>query len=774
MRIIRKQLTGSPTAVSALVAAILLLTALTTASAATAAQPRTWSWFGAYITGDAVVGGTLTCHPGVWTGAPTSYTYTWRRGSTVLGSGPQYTPGVADVLDYAGGQNNRVACRVTAVNDSGSYPSSDYVGVRSAPGAPAPRSIPVLRGLLAVGEELTCQPPHLRNAASSTMFAFASASGGQAASASNTYTVRDGDVGGTITCTARVENASGVATVRSESLPPTAAAGSGDWSLTPAVEASLVGTGVVGEMLTCDPGSWPAGTTISYSWRVGYAQVATSSTYTPTIADQGKRISCEVHGVNGASEGYSYVQLDAVIPGPGVESNSVAPSITGTPAPGYSLTCNPGTWSGPPSGYEYAWARDIDAPVTWGRSADAVLSLSGGNSIAYYGHDVRCAVRASNADGWSSWTYSDTVKIDAPAGTPSNSVRPSISGTPTNGSTLTCEPGSWTNAPHLAYQWLREDGSGFPGNRSSTLDLVRYPVGQKIRCHVGAVNGDHGFTAASQPVTIGSAPGAPTHQAAPTITGSGIVGEPLTCHVSSSDPGATQYVAWHLDGFMNAPGTLGYDVYHPTSAQVGRRITCGADLQNAFGYASGRSAEPGILIRTAASAPPADPAPPIGDPPPPVVVEPQHEPPAPTPGGDEERPVAPPVAPRAPKPSAITLVGPLKFRSISRGVVTARMPVSEAGVTVRISVAVTGHQARALGINAPRHARRVSIGSGIARSSKGGPVLVQIRLTPAARSAFVRASQRRSPVRSVRTTMVVSLAKAGLTSKVAKTVYWVR
>lgn len=762
------------------VVVLVLLASLASVSPAQAAQPRPWSWFGAHVTGEPTVGGSLTCHRGVWTGAPTSYAYEWRRGTTVLGTGPEYTPVIADVLDYVGGQHRRVTCRVTATNASGSYPSSDDIAVRSAAGGPTPRSIPLLRGTLAVGEQLTCDAPQLRNPATSTTFAFTSATGGAAASSSATYTVRDGDVGSAITCTVRVENASGVASVRSESLPPTPASDSDGYSLAPSVHASLAGSGAVGEMLTCNPGTWPAGTSISYSWQVSYSQVATTSTYTPVIADQGKRISCEVRGVNGARTGTSYVQIDAVVAGAGIESNSVAPSITGTPAPGYSLTCDPGTWSGTPSGYEYAWARDIDSPVEWGSATSAVLSLSGGNATHYYGHRVRCAVRASNARGWSSWTYSSPVTISAPAGTPSNSVAPSISGTPTNGSTLTCDPGTWSDAAELSYRWLREDGSGFPGGRSSTLKLERYPVGGKLRCHVGAVNGDYGLTAASAPVTIGAATGTPAHDALPTITGSGVVGEPLTCHASSSS-NARQYFSWYIDGFENAPGTLGYDVYHPTSAQVGRRIACGVNLQNDAGYADARSAEPGLLITAAAGPAPGEPVAPVVDPQPdpqviaqpdPVVVV---EPPAD--GGEDDTsttPLPPKVAPAAPKPSAIRLTDSRSFRSIARGTVLTSLPVDQAGVTVRLSVTVTAVQARALGIKAPRRARAVVIGSGAARSTKAGRLLVRIKLTPAARSAFSRASVPTSTVRSARAVIAVSLTKSALTSKVTKPVTFVR
>ena len=50
------------------------------------------------ITGDPTVGATLTAHPGSWGTAPTTWTYQWKSGSTVIAgaTGPSYVPGIAD------------------------------------------------------------------------------------------------------------------------------------------------------------------------------------------------------------------------------------------------------------------------------------------------------------------------------------------------------------------------------------------------------------------------------------------------------------------------------------------------------------------------------------------------------------------------------------------------------------------------------------------------------------------------------------------------------
>jgi hypothetical protein len=49
------------------------------------------------IIGTPAVGRTLTAVPGTWSKtATTDYAYTWKRGATVVGTGPNYTPTAAD------------------------------------------------------------------------------------------------------------------------------------------------------------------------------------------------------------------------------------------------------------------------------------------------------------------------------------------------------------------------------------------------------------------------------------------------------------------------------------------------------------------------------------------------------------------------------------------------------------------------------------------------------------------------------------------------------
>lgn len=76
---------------------------------------------------------------------------------------------------------------------------------------------------------------------------------------------------------------------------------------------------------------------------------------------------------------------------------------------------------------------------------------------------------------------------DAALKLPVNSVAPAITGTPTEGQTLTCSSGTWSKSPSYAYQWLR---AGVPiiGATASTRLLAADDVGSAMSCTVTATN----------------------------------------------------------------------------------------------------------------------------------------------------------------------------------------------------------------------------------------------------------------------------------------------
>lgn len=77
---------------------------------------------------------------------------------------------------------------------------------------------------------------------------------------------------------------------------------------------------------------------------------------------------------------------------------------------------------------------------------------------------------------------------DAVAKLPVNSVPPAITGTATEGQTLTVSNGTWSNTPDTyAYIW-RRDGVVISGAAASTYELTADDVGAVITATVKATN----------------------------------------------------------------------------------------------------------------------------------------------------------------------------------------------------------------------------------------------------------------------------------------------
>jgi hypothetical protein len=103
----------------------------------------------------------------------------------------------------------------------------------------------------------------------------------------------------------------------------------------------------------------------------------------------------------------------------------------------------------------------------------------------------------------------------ASAAPPQNTARPTISGTPEVGSTLTTSTGTWTGSPtSFTYQWSRcaEDGTScaaIGGATARTYTLRNVDAGNTLRARVYARNADGVTSAASAPTPVIRRPATP-------------------------------------------------------------------------------------------------------------------------------------------------------------------------------------------------------------------------------------------------------------------------
>ena len=213
--------------------------------------------------------------------------------------------------------------------------------------------------------------------------------------------------------------------------------------------------------------------------------------------------------------------------------NTAAPTVTGSPVAGDTLTATNGSWDDSPTSYADQWqdctAGSLGLPCT---------DISGATASSYtltrsdVGDAVRVVVTASNSAGATSAPSSQTGVVTLPP-PPANDSLPVVTGSPVEGQTLSSTAGSWSNTPTgYAYAWEDCNGSGssctaISNATSSSYTLTSDDVGDTIRSVVTASN-DGGSTAASSAQTALVTIPAPKNTALPAIGGETVQGQTLT------------------------------------------------------------------------------------------------------------------------------------------------------------------------------------------------------------------------------------------------------
>jgi predicted actin-binding protein len=476
------------------------------------------------VTGTAQDGSTLTASTGTWNGTPSiAYAYQWQRCdpagancSNLSGAtSSTYAEGSADI-----GHTLRVV--VTATNAAGSASTASAISEAVAAGPPVNTSPPTISGTPLDGQTLTGSDGTWSGTAPIS-FAYqwqrCAASGNGCAdipgATSSTYSAGPSDVGYTLRIEVTATNAAGEGTATSSA---TGSVGAIPPSNTDA--PTITGTPQDGETLSVSSGTWSGTPTISYSyqWRrcdadgSNCADIAgaTGATYDLTSTDVGKRIRAEVTATNAGGDASVTTQATGVVAGV-LPSNSTPPSISGTSEEGQTLTADPGVWTGSsPISYGYQWRRcDADG--------SSCVDIAGATGSTYVltsddvGHTIVVAVSATNSTGASPETTS-TPTASVSVAPPANTSPPTVSGDPAAGNTLTADPGTWTGAGPIGYQyqWLRCDASGsncqaIDGATDGTYVVAASESGDTFRVEVSASNG--GGSSHAQSDQTGSVPG---------------------------------------------------------------------------------------------------------------------------------------------------------------------------------------------------------------------------------------------------------------------------
>ncbi len=325
----------------------------------------------------------------------------------------------------------------------------------------------------------------------------------------------------------------------------------------------------VGETVTTDGGDWaPYHDELAYQWLRAGAPIAgaTDSSYQIGQADFGKTLAVRV-----TASAFAAVNTATSTSAPQIVAQgntpvaTVAPTLSGAPQVGATLTVNRGTWA----------PANTTTEVQWFRGLTEIAGATGSTHVATLddlGHDLTARVKASSVS-LTGWTIVHTAPlriVDGPA--PTVTTMPSVQGTAAVGATVTAFDGIWSPAGvTLTRQWLR-DGLAIAGQTGPTYTLATADLGRRVSVRVTAtMAGRADGTSTSAPVTVGARQ-AVVNLTAPRVIGSARWGTLLTAAPGTWNPAPTSLsYQWLRDGVPIAGATGA--THRVTDADIRRRVS---------------------------------------------------------------------------------------------------------------------------------------------------------------------------------------------------------
>lgn len=437
-----------------------------------------------------------------------------------------------------------------------------------------PRRIPLISGKAEVGSTLT---------ADSGKWAAMSASGYEyqwyaddapiPGATAATYAVKDAQLGRALKVRVNPKSSSSAPTppaIFSEATVPAVLG-----SLRNTKAPSISGEARVDRTLTADPGEWNRpNLNYAYTW-FSNGQVipgATGKTYVPTEADVAKRLLVRVTATaDGASPGAAQsaetapVSLDGT--DPTILQNTGAPTISGTPKAGSTLTATDGTWTNKPTSFTYQWMANTDA-ITGATSKTYVLTAD------EVGKKISVVVTARKS-GYEPVSKESAQTAAVAKGSLTNTTAPALSGKPAPGETLTVSNGTWSprNPTEFSYQWLVA-GNPVSGETAASYLVREADLDKLVSVRVVAkAPGYDDATVTSNLLRVSEDGNTELEiTRAAVLSGAARVGEQLTVTPGATDPTAERVaIQWLRDGTAIV-GAIGAR-YTLTDADLGKRVS---------------------------------------------------------------------------------------------------------------------------------------------------------------------------------------------------------
>ncbi len=512
------------------------------------------------LSGQAVVGGTLTATAGTWKpGSGFTFSYEWLSDGTPMAgiTGTTYQPVSGDI-------GHGISVRVTASRSSEAPGTATSVQT-----APVEQLVvtnntpPTVTGTPQVDQTLSATTGTW-TPSTGVAFAYQWFVGGvevNGATAS-TYLVRPADAGSAVTV--RVTGTKALHTPAAATSLPTGSVALAP--LTNTVAPAISGSASIGGTLTASSGTWSPNTGLlfGYQWYVDGVLVdgATTTTYVPVEADYDKTVTVVVSATRPGYQPASQSSAATSAVSLSLLTNTAAPTLTGTPQVGGTLTADSGAWNPEDEiTYDYEWmVGGVPAgtdQATYSPTADDV------------GKSVLVRVTATRS-GFAPTTASSTPTAAVYQPT-ANTVAPKVTGTPQVGLRLTALVGTWSpSGLTYQYQWL-VNGAPVAGQTASTFTVPPTALNKTVAVRVTGSGSGPALVVTSAP-TLKVKAGVLKLVRAPTVAGTARVGQTLRSTAGTVSPAATKVTyQWLRNGRAIRGATRA--TYRLVAGDRGRKVS---------------------------------------------------------------------------------------------------------------------------------------------------------------------------------------------------------
>jgi hypothetical protein len=566
------------------------------------------------IAGTAKEGGTLSASTGVWAGGePFSYTYQWESCSSSGESCSNISGATSSMYELTSSSVSKTLRIVVTAKNSVSATEATSAATSVVMAPPSNTGLPSISGSPRDGLMLSTD---VGTWSGSTPMTFAyqwqscnplgeecqNIEGATAA----TYVPNSGDQAMTLRLVVTASNGAGfaragsTATVQVEAGPPSE------------LEApSIGGLARVGQTLEGDAGAWGGTETeLAYQWErcnsAGRECVdiagASELQYTPgeAEAEAGATLRLRVGVSNALGSVTALSPATSAVGGASSLENTNAPSVSGVPQVGHTLSAASGSWLGNDTiAYSYTWQRcSLEGGAC--TNIEAASSPEYTVQAADVGSPLRVLVNASDSvDGNVAQPSPETQPVAA-TNAPVSEAAPAITGSGLPGNTLVSGTGSWSGEGLTdAYRWERCDEYGegcspIAGAESSSYLLGAGDAGTTVRALVTATGAGGSSEAASSALTV--SPSVPSDATAPAISGFDELGQTLSANAGiwAGSGALTFSYQWQA---CNAEGTDCAAIdgateasYKPSASNVGHTIIVTVTASSSLGSASASSA----------------------------------------------------------------------------------------------------------------------------------------------------------------------------------------